>query len=237
MNNCQFLQIVKESFVKFLQTHPRSNKKLIILHGSIAKDIGDKLGREYKIRSLGSGNGKEGKMDGRYMEKTVDILISKNENDIAGIAVKFVMNNYSQNSNNYFENMLGETANIRTNNKEYFQILILPEEMPYYNKSGKIIKWEKITDHNINKYIKLSKDSVDRYLHTPLKTLLFVIKFPECDHDVIITRSGYKKYYLDRVNDISMQISKNISGLFGNAIVLNDYEIFAEKIVHYLKSI
>ncbi|KKQ67761.1 MAG: hypothetical protein US88_C0011G0012 [Parcubacteria group bacterium GW2011_GWA2_38_27] len=34
--------------------------------------------------------------------------------------------------------MLGETANIRTSNKEYFQILILSEEMPYYNESGKI---------------------------------------------------------------------------------------------------
>jgi len=85
-----------------LRTHPRSNKKLITLRGSIANDIKNRLGREYKIKSLGVGNAKEGKVDGRYMEKIVDILISKNENDIAGIAVKFVMNNYSHNFNNYF---------------------------------------------------------------------------------------------------------------------------------------
>lgn len=237
MNNHQFLRVVKKSFIKFLETHPRSNKKLIILHGAIADDIKNRLGQEYEVGSLGVGNGKEGKMSGRYMEKTVDILISKKENDIAGIGVKFVMNNYSQNSNNYFENMLGETANIRTSNKEYFQILILPEEMPYYNNKGKITKWEKITNHNIDKYVVLSSDNTDRYLHTPIKTLLFIIKFPRCDYDAITTRSEYKRYYLNQAHDVSLQISTGISGSFGNAMVLNDYEMYIKKIVYYLKSI
>ncbi len=237
MNNHQFLQSIKKSFIKFLETHPNSNKKLIILHGAIASDIENRLGQEYEIRSLGIGNGKEGKTAGRYMKKTVDILISKNANDIAGIGVKFVMNNYSQNSNNYFENMLGETANIRTSDKEYFQILILPEEMPYYTDKGKITKWEKITSHNIDKYIVLSKDNTGKYLHTPIKTLLFIIKFPKCDHNAVTTKSRYKKHYLNQSSNISVRMSANISGLFGNAIVLNDYEMFIEKIVHYLKSI
>ena len=89
MNNNQFLQIIKTSFIKFLRTHPRSNKKLIILHGAIADDIRNRLGKEYVVKSLGIGDSKEGKMDGRYIKKKVDILISKNENDIAGIGVKF----------------------------------------------------------------------------------------------------------------------------------------------------
>jgi len=237
MNNHQFLQIVKASFAKFLKTHSRSNKKLIVLHGAIANDVKNKLGKEYEIESLGVGKSKEGKLSGRYMEKTVDILISKNKNDIAGIGIKFVMNNYSQNSNNYFENMLGETANIRTNNKEYFQILILPDEMPYYNKKGKITKWEKITIHNIDKYIALSKDNIEKYLHTPIKTLLFIIKFPKCDHDVITTKAEYKKYYLNQACDAPIKISAGIAGSFGSAMVLNNYEMFIEKIVHYIKSI
>lgn len=237
MNNNQFLQIVKTSFIKFLRTHPRSNKKLIILHGAVADDIKNKLGKEYVVKSLGIGNGKEGKLDGRYMEKTVDILISNNKKDIAGIGVKFVMNNYSQNSNNYFENMLGETANIRTNNKEYFQILILPDEMPYYNKRGKITKWERITRHNIDKYIALSKDNTERYFHTPIKTLLLIIKFPECDHGAITTKLEYKRHFIKHNHNFSMRISSNISGSFGSAIVLNDYELFIKKVVHYIKSI
>ena len=237
MNNNQFLQTVKKAFKKFLETHPRRNTKLIILHGAIAKDIKNRLGQKYKVRSLGVGDGKEGKMDGRYMEKTIDILISKNANDIAGVGVKFVMNNYSQNSNNYFENMLGETANIRTSNKEYFQILILPEEMPYYNDRGKITKWEKITNHNIDKYIVLSGDNTGRYFHTPIKTLLFIVEFPRCDHSVITTKSKYKRYYLNRTRNVPMQISASIFGSFGSAMVLNDYEMFIEKIVYHLKSI
>ena len=68
-------------------------------------------------------------MSGRYMEKRVDIVVLKDEKDIAGIGVKFVMSNYSQNSNNYFENMLGETANIRAGKKKYFQVLLLPERL------------------------------------------------------------------------------------------------------------
>src|SRR3989339_1862778 len=231
MNNNQFLQIIKLSFLKFLKTHSRSNKKLIVLHGAIAKDIKDKLGDEYKIKSLGLGEGKEGKLDGRYMEKIVDILISKNGNDLGGIGVKFVMNNYSQNSNNYFENMLGETANIRTNNKDYFQILILPDEMPYYDKAGKITKWEKITNHNIDKYIALSKDNTDRYLHTPIKTLLLIIKLPGCDHDVVITRAKYKSFYLDQTQNATVRLSVGISGSFGSAIILNNYEDFIEKTI------
>jgi len=237
MNNKQFLQVIKKSFVKFLETHSRSNKKLIILHGAIANDIQSKLGSSYIVKSLGIGNGKEGKTRGRYMEKVIDILVSKDQKDLAGIGIKFVMNNYSQNSNNYFENMLGETANIRTGNKEYFQILILPEEMPYYNKNGKITKWEKITNHNIDKYIALSKDNVNRYLHTPIKTLLFIIKLPECNHKAIISRLQYKKYYLSKSNSMNAQLSSGIPDLFSNAIILNSYEIFVEKIVHYIKSI
>ena len=138
MKNKEFLEVIKASFVTFLRTHSRSNKKLIVLHSAIADNIKRKLGNRYEIKALGIGDGKEGRTVGRYMEKTVDILISKNGEDLAGIGVKFVMNNYSQNANNYFENMLGETANIRTNNKEYFQIFILPEEVPYFDKKGKI---------------------------------------------------------------------------------------------------
>ncbi len=237
MNSRQFLQTVKQSFIIFLETHPRSNKKLKILHGAIASDIKKKLEKEYKIKSLGLGDGKEGKTEGRYMKKAVDVLISKNEKDIAGIGVKFVMNNYSQNSNNYFENMLGETANIRTNSKAYFQVLILPEEVPYYKKNGKITKWEKITNHNVDKYIALSRDDFEKYLHTPIKTLLFVIKLPKCDHKKITTKSEYKKYYLSKNSNISVKISSNAFGEFGNAVVLNDYEMFIEKVVHYIKSI
>jgi hypothetical protein len=43
MNNLNFLNIIADSFKTFLNTGSRSNQKLIILHGAIAKDIKNKL--------------------------------------------------------------------------------------------------------------------------------------------------------------------------------------------------
>lgn len=112
MNNNDFLNCINKAFKKFLDTNSRSNKKLEILHSCIANDLQNKLSNDYTIKALGFGEGKEAKIQGRYLNKNVDITIYKNDKIIAGIGVKFVMQNYSQNSVNYFENMLGVTANI-----------------------------------------------------------------------------------------------------------------------------
>ncbi|MFA6999796.1 MAG: hypothetical protein WC241_01635 [Candidatus Paceibacterota bacterium] len=237
MNNQKFLEVVSKSFIKFLQTHSRSNEKLKILHGAIARDLEKRLGREYLVHSLGFGKGKEAKMSGRYMDKTVDITIFKKDKDLAGVAVKFVMNNYSQNSNNYFENMLGETANIRANKKKYYQIIVLPEELPYYDNKDTITKWEKITDNNVEKYLKLSKDDEDLFFHTPIKTLMFMIRFPDLEKNKITNKLKYKKYYLSIKNSIKLKLSSKSFIAFGNGIILNDYESFIEKVVHSIKSI
>ena len=77
-------------------------RKLKILHGAIATDLQQRIGLEYGIQSLGYGDGREGVIDGRYIEKKADITITRGDANVAGIAVKFVMQNYSQNSNNYF---------------------------------------------------------------------------------------------------------------------------------------
>ncbi len=236
MNNEDFLSTISKSFVEFLNTSARSNKKLKILHGAIAQDMEKKLGSDYAICSLGCGAGKEVRINGRYMDKTVDIAIYKGEKDLGAIGVKFVMNNYSQNSNNYFEGMLGETANIRANKKKYFQIIVLPEELPYYDKSGKITHWEKITNHNIDKYIKLSNDDEDVFFHTPIKTLILIIKLPKLDVSQITDRDKYKNYYLN-LGNVKLELSTNISDTFGERVVFNNYESFMEKIIFYIKSI
>lgn len=125
MTNDDFLRVIKESFARYLAVGTsRSTAKLKTLHGHIASDLEELLGEGFSIRSQGYGNDKEGSIDGRYYPKNVDITILKNNKPVAGYAVKFVMRNYSQNSNNYFENMLGETANIRANSIPYFQVFV-----------------------------------------------------------------------------------------------------------------
>jgi hypothetical protein len=233
MDNQEFLSVVGDSFKKFLITGSRSNEKLKILHGAIARDLRSRLGNGYQIRSLGVGNGKEMKLDGRYIDKVVDITILKNYVPIAGIGVKFVMQNYSQNSNNYFENMLGETANIRCANIPYFQIFIIPDKLPYYKKDRTIQKWEQFTSHNSQKYITLSNDDIQTSIHTPTKTLLFVIHLPEAEGRVNNERE-YKNYY-EQNDEFSVCESSTQYGSFSSAVVYNDYEDFAQKVVHYIQ--
>lgn len=235
MNNEEFLSLIGDSFKKYLYTGSRSNEKLKILHGGIAKDLQNRLGNDYQICSLGIGNGKEVKLNGRYTEKVVDITIKKAGKSIAGIGVKFIMQNYSQNSNNYFENMLGETANIRCANIPYFQIFIIPDILPYFEDGGTIKKWEKFSHHNSEKYMVLSKDDFESLRHTPVKTLLFVVHLPEIEVE-INKKVDYLNYYR-KMDTICISKSNNDYGKFSNAVIYNDYEEFAKKVVYYILSL
>ena len=236
MNNSQFLKILKESFITYLKTGARSNKKLEILHGAISQDLHERLNdRKYYVYSLGYGLGKEHKISGRYVDKTVDITVTENNAPIAGVAVKFVMSNYSQNSNNYFENMLGETANIRSAHIPYFQIFVIPDKIPYFDKDGGISKWEMINEHNLKKYMKLSNDNVESFLHTPNKTLVFIVHIQDKNAPAhIYDNQEYKEYYLN--NDFDITLSA-LNFNFGSTIVYNDYDLFIQKVVYAIKSL
>lgn len=236
MNNSQFLAILKDSFITYLQTGARSNKKLEILHGAISQDLYMRLDdTNYSVFSLGYGVGKERKIIGRYIDKTVDITIAEDKKPIAGIAVKYVMSNYSQNSNNYFENMLGETANIRAAQIPYFQVFIIPDKVPYFDKYGEIAKWEKVNEHNLKKYIKLSQDNIDNFLHTPNKTLVCIVHIDNNGNSVEISnKQEYENYYLN--NDFNMVLSSQTYE-FGNTIIYNNYELFIQKVVYAIKSL
>jgi hypothetical protein len=231
MNNSQFLDILKNTFIRCLETHARSSAKLNILHGAISEDLYNLLKKEndsdFEVSSLGFGKGKEKLINGRYMDKRVDITISKNNQPIAGIAVKFVMSNYSQNSNNYFENMLGETANLRCNKIPYFQIFIIPDKVPYYDNLGCITKWERISEHNLEKYTALSKDNSDVYMHTPNKTLMYIVHLSEDKN--MKTKKEYQEFYLN--NPFILTFSENNVD-FSKGIVYNDYELFIKKVAY-----
>ncbi len=241
-SNKQFLDRILISFKEFISSGTsRSTAKLKPLHGAIATDIAERLGNGYKVYSQGFGNGKEKKINGRYINKMVDITIENIETQtpVAGIGVKFVMQNYSQNSNNYFENMLGETANIRTANCPYFQIFIILDKLPYYKNSGVIKKWEEFTDHNMSKYCKLSADNIDVFLHTPNKTLIYVVHI---EPDVLITTRNKKEYltfYSNRINDLKISSTNHkYKGIIENgSIIMNDYELFIEKVYYTIKAI
>jgi len=235
MTENKFLIALTNSFKAFLETGSRSNEKLKILHSSISNDLINLLGPDYVVKSLNIGDGKEGTIQGRYINKNVDIVILHKRNVVAGIGVKFVMQNYSQNSNNYFENMLGETANIRSKNIPYFQVFVIPEKMPYYKSNGQWDKWEEFSLHNSKKYLILSQDNIDNFLHTPTKTLLYVVKFPEINI-AIRTKDEYYDFYRNHQN-LKIEKSTREYGTFSNSVIHNDYVSYMNKISNYIKSI
>lgn len=229
MTNSDFCKVIKESFLKCYRTSPRSNEKLKILHGAISRDLKSKM-RDYRytVVSLGFALGKEYEVEGKYNKKAVDITILKNNSPIAGIAVKFVMSNYSQNSNNYFENMMGETVNIRSMNIPYYQVFIIPEEVPYYDKDGSIKKWETISGSNISKYVKLSDDDVDSYLHAPNKMLIYIVSLDCLDKSIPETKREYAAKYND--GNLVIRPAK-LPIEFGETIIYNDWERFSDYII------
>lgn len=218
--------------MKCLLTSARSNKKLVVLHGAVAADIKDRLGDTFAVHSLGIN--KKKKMPGRYIEKSVDITVEHQNEPVAGFAVKLAMGNYSQNSNNYFENMLGETTNIRCAGSAYFQIFIIPKYVPYYNRSGAIVKWEEMSIHDLEKYVILSSDDPGKFMHTPNKMLMAVVEYGDIEFGKITTQREFINYFEN--NPPKFKFAENKAS-FDNTIIYNDYEIFADKAAHYIKSL
>lgn len=240
LTNQQFLNVIYNSFAEFIASETsRSPKKLKPLHGKIAERIFYLLQRNdpnnsYNLFAQGFVYDKEETIQGILYNKKVDIKIIKNNIVVAGIAVKFVMQNYSQNSVNYFENMLGETANIRCNNYPYFQIFIVLNEMPYYDNKGNIKKWETFTEHNAEKYFKLSFDNTNVYFHTPNKTLIYIVKLPPIiDKEQVKTRTEYLKYYKEQEYFDLIPVYPPHPVFYNyNNVIVNDFEWFLQEVVH-----
>ena len=157
----KFISAVKKSFQKYKEFGARSPEKLKPIHAFFAATLKDIFGGNYEYHYIGSDNG-EMKIDGKYYPKDIDITISKNGNPIFCLGIKFITSNYKQNANNYFECMMGETANIQARgNLPYAQLIILRQKTPYYKKNETEIpsKIEVINDKDIQKYLNLLFDN------------------------------------------------------------------------------
>ena len=235
LNNEAFLEVIRQSFKTYLGIDTsRSPAKLKSLHGGIARDLQEIFGGDYTIKAQGYGDDKEEKIEGRYYPKNIDITVSYNGKAVAGYAIKFVMRNYSQNSNNYFDNMLGETANIRSNSIPYFQIFIIFEKVPYYEDGGKFKKYDVITKHHLDKYFMLSKDDPDVFCHTPDKTLIVLLNLKEQSTDYhYINSKEYADFYAKIIYDEDLiSYSTKIKDTFSDSVILNDYSDFIKRTYH-----
>ena len=72
-------------------------------------------------------------------------------------------------------------------------------------------------------------------LHTPNKTLLFVIHIPEISRN-IENKDEYISFYRN-INDLNIELSSRTFNRFDNSVIYNDYEMYIDKVVHYIKSL
>lgn len=71
-------------------------------------------------------------------------------------------------------------------------------------------------------------------MHTPNKTLLYLIDIPIPEKEKILNEKMYKKYY--KLNNKFTITPHEATYDIGNTIIYNDYEKFIDKVMHYIKS-
>lgn len=251
MNNREFLSILKR-VADLGVDDARGTSKLSILHGAIANDLQDRLDKEvpnkFYVYAKGRSDvkkdiiNKEQKVSGRYYAKNVDITVrigpEKDDKVVAGFELKFPMSSFNKNSNNQFENLLGNVANLRSvpSSPLYFLILIMPTSVPVYSNgstglSGRIIQsFEHIGRTQIKKYGILSSDDTERMLHTPTAQLFYSLEFPNVDFTSgITTNKEYSELF--KLSPLRLHDPSEFAD-FEEGAVINDYERFIERVKH-----
>lgn len=141
-----------ESLKEYSVSGARSNKKLQYIHGLFADAVMRKLPDGWTAKSQGYGDNKEFRVQGAYLVKNCDITFLKDDIVKGVIEVKLPGRNYKQNANNYFEQAIGATANLRQAGVVVGQVMLLPAELPYFTKEQILTKKEIVGDKDVNKY-------------------------------------------------------------------------------------
>ncbi len=248
-SNNQMIKTIQESYNLMLSkgiNGTRSNDKLKMIHSFVASKVKDRLvnyGNDIEVLSFNrDNNSKEALVIGSYYNKNVDIGIRYKNQDISGISIKFITGNYKQNSINYFEHLLGETANLRTNGYKYASLYILPSYLPYYKKGRILKKIEEISDKDLDKYIKINEEK--NLYHKPDMICIFMIDTGTknllkenigkilLNEDLIsvntISLFNYKDYNFNEKTKEFLQKNSNLDSFFDAFINLTKSNIYGK---------
>lgn len=201
-NEFNLIKAIKNSFEIYKEYGARSTQKLVPIQKYMADMLKEIWGKNYEIRYMGEKNS-DATIEGKYYPKDVDIAVLKNKIPILCLGIKFITSNYKQNANNYFENMMGETANIQANQIPYAHIIIMRHKMPYYQKNdtNTPLKTETINEKDIQKYLRLIYDVPQA--HRPNELCIFLVDIDERTNKVTKTNltNEFKKEFVDLINE------------------------------------
>ena len=204
------LDAVKKSYNKYWTTSPRSTEKVKPLHGWVIKELKQRLPDTYRIEGQDEYGGKEKEAKGWYYDKRVDVMVSKGENTLGVISIKFATSNYKQNKNNYFENQLGETVNLRSENIVFGHILIRIEPTPYFAKSKILKRWESVNDNEIQLYYKLSSDHGKLHVPDVQCVVVYLLDKQASPYEII---RQCNRYDLPNISDTNFEILNTKIGI------------------------
>ena len=151
----------------------RSNQKTRVLHGWVQEELRREFGDDYAFTGQSPADAHEANVGGMYYDKNVDVLIARDGQELGVVSIKFVISNYWQNSINYFEQQVGETANLRRRNIVYGNLFCVTNPIPYKNRAGEITRRENIREHDIQRYARLRADH--EHIHAPDEMAIAIV--------------------------------------------------------------
>ncbi len=200
---------IESSFKKYKEKGARSPEKLKPLHKFVADLLTNVWGKEFGVSFIGEKT-KEMSVKGKYYPKDIDITITRSGEPIFCVGVKFVTSNYKQNANNYFESMMGETANIQAATIPYAHLIVLRHQTPYYRKDGSIKKTEMIAQSDLQKYVNLVYDV--KQAHRPIVTAICLVGIDEQTNrvEILSAENLYEKTFA-RLFNAKLSLSHFVS--------------------------
>lgn len=182
---------LQDSYSRYLTSGARSTDKLLPLHQSLGQTFKALHPGSTLVTKWGEKDG-ELKSPGAYYPKNVDIAavighveqtsgssykVESSDQILGILGVKFVVTNFKQNANNYFENMMGETANIQQLGIPYSHFIAIPTQIPFLSKDGSVRKIERLGEGDLAKYVKLMAGPDGA--HKPASVSIALVEFDE----------------------------------------------------------
>lgn len=155
MEQTIFLDFISKSFEEYIQSGPRSCKKVDLLHQGIKSIIEKTLPKSYHVeieKNIQSVN--------TAGKKRCDIVLYKNKKVSAVFPLKFIMTNYYQNKNNSWEVLTGECVHLKWENPDLhiIPINIIFNSIPYLTKDSDIKYFEEINYNSSFKILEILKE-------------------------------------------------------------------------------
>ena len=207
----RFVVAASESYQKVLDHGARSNQKTKVLHGWVQDELRLELGDAYTYVGQTPTSSREARVMGNYYDKRVNVLVSRNGQELGVISVKFVISNYGQNSVNYFEQQIGETANLRSKNIVYGNLFCVTDPIPYKMSGGGVSRLERLRDQDVQRYVKLRADH--EHAHAPDEMAIGIVDL-DMDKNAIIGMTDIDGMGLSKSSATALRNDLSVSTFF-----------------------